>query len=109
MESLLLPIALAGAFYFILLRPMLNQQKKRKETLSSLKIGDEVLTNAGFFAVVTDIDTPSDGPMRLHLELTEDVVVEATSDSVSSIIAEKNEEQEEQEEQEQSTQIKEQD
>ena len=92
MESLLLPIALAGAFYFILLRPMLNQQKKRKETLSSLKIGDEVLTNAGFFAVVTDIDTPSDGPMRLHLELTEDVVVEATSDSVSAIVTEKDDE-----------------
>ena len=38
MESLLLPIALAGAFYFILLRPMLNQQKKRKETVKMRRV-----------------------------------------------------------------------
>ncbi|HIE82671.1 MAG TPA: hypothetical protein EYQ00_01970 [Dehalococcoidia bacterium] len=72
MEGLLLPIALAGAFYFILLRPMLSQNKKRKATLAELDIGDEVLTTSG--------------PMRIHLELTEDVIVEATPDAVVSII-----------------------
>ena len=86
MEGLLLPIALAGAFYFILLRPMLSQQKKRKATLAELDIGDEVLTTSGFFATVTDIVTPTSGPMRIHLELTEDVIVEATPDAVVSII-----------------------
>jgi len=86
MEGLLLPIALAGAFYFILLRPMLSQQKKRKATLADLDIGDEVLTTSGFFATVTDIVTPTSGPMRIHLELTEDVIVEATPDAVVSII-----------------------
>ena len=86
MEGLLLPIALAGAFYFILLRPMLSQQKKRKATLADLDIGDEVLTTSGFFATVTDIVTPTSGPMRIHLELTEDVIVEATPDAVVSIV-----------------------
>ena len=86
MEGLLLPIALAGAFYFILLRPMLSQQKKRKATLAELDIGDEVLTTSGFFATVTDIVTPTSGPMRIHLELTGDVIVEATPDDVVSII-----------------------
>jgi preprotein translocase YajC subunit len=86
MEGLLLPIALAGAFYFILLRPMLSQNKKRKATLAELDIGDEVLTTSGFFATVTDIVTPTSGPMRIHLELTEDVIVEATPDAVVSII-----------------------
>ena len=86
MEGLLLPIALAGAFYFILLRPMLSQQKKKKATLAELNIGDEVLTTSGFFATVTDIVTPTSGPMRIHLELTEDVIVEATPDAVVSII-----------------------
>ena len=85
MEGLLLPIALAGAFYFILLRPMLSQQKKKKATLAELNIGDEVLTTSGFFATVTDIVTPTSGPMRIHLELTEDVIVEATPDTVVSI------------------------
>jgi|GEM_PF-3281182 len=86
MEGLLLPIALAGAFYFILLRPMLSQNKKRKATLAELDIGDEVLTTSGFFATVTDIVTSTSGPMRIHLELTEDVIVEATPDAVVSII-----------------------
>jgi preprotein translocase subunit YajC len=65
---------------------MLSQQKKKKATLAELNIGDEVLTTSGFFATVTDIVTPTSGPMRIHLELTEDVIVEATPDAVVSII-----------------------
>lgn len=42
-------------FYFALYRPQKKEQKKMNAMLSTLEIGDCVLTNSGFYGIVIDI------------------------------------------------------
>ena len=45
-----------GAFiYFLMIRPQKKQQAQMNTLLSSLEIGDSVLTTSGFYGVVIDI------------------------------------------------------
>lgn len=49
-------IVLIVAFiYFFMLRPQKKEQKKMAAMLSSLEIGDCILTNSGFYGIVIDI------------------------------------------------------
>ena len=42
-------------FYFVLYRPQKKEQKKTSAMLSTLEIGDCVLTTSGFYGIVIDI------------------------------------------------------
>ncbi|MBQ9437345.1 MAG: preprotein translocase subunit YajC [Lachnospiraceae bacterium] len=47
--------AIVGFFYFFMIRPQRNEQKKLNEMLSALAVGDCVLTTSGFYGIVIDI------------------------------------------------------
>ena len=42
-------------FYFVMYRPQKKEQTKMNTMLSSLEIGDSILTSSGFYGVVIDI------------------------------------------------------
>ena len=42
-------------FYFVMYRPQKKEQMKMNTMLSSLEIGDSILTSSGFYGVVIDI------------------------------------------------------
>ncbi len=44
-----------GFFYFLLIRPQRKQQREKEALLSTVAIGDSVLTTAGFYGVVIDL------------------------------------------------------
>ena len=48
-------VLIIGFLYFFMIRPQKNEQKKKTALLSSLEVGDSVLTTAGFYGVVIDI------------------------------------------------------
>ena len=73
------------AFYFILLRPVINQQKQQRRDISNLHVGDEVLTSGGFYAVVREINTFEDRPMEILFELAPGLDVRGTTNAVASI------------------------
>ena len=53
---IILYVVVIGAFmYFAAIRPQKKEQKKMNAMLSSLEIGDSVLTNSGFYGVIIDI------------------------------------------------------
>lgn len=53
---MVLYIALIFVFiYFMMIRPQKKEQKRMAAMMSSLEIGDSVLTNSGFYGVVIDI------------------------------------------------------
>ena len=58
-----------GAFYFILLRPVLKDQKAQKKAVQMLQIGDEVVTTGGLIGELKDVVTPADGPTELIIEI----------------------------------------
>jgi preprotein translocase subunit YajC len=52
----LIPFALVLAiFYFVILLPMKNRQKKVAEFLSGLKVGDKVVTTGGLFGSIAKL------------------------------------------------------
>jgi len=72
-----------AAFYFILLQPVLKNQREQKKAVQSLQIGDEIVTTGGIIAEVKDVVTPPDGPTELILEIAPGIRVRALTDSVS--------------------------
>ncbi len=85
MEVILVLIAVVAAFYFILLRPVLQQQRRRRQDISSLDIGDEVLTTGGFYAVVRAMRTTDDGPMEIDLEVANGVTLRGTPEAIQQV------------------------
>jgi preprotein translocase subunit YajC len=65
--------AIAGIFYFLLYRPQQAQRKKVKELVSSLVVGDEVMTAGGLVGTLRSIQ----GDM-VTLEIADGVVVRFT-------------------------------
>ncbi len=86
MQEIFVLLVVMGAFYFILLRPVINQQKQQRKDISSLKAGDEVLTTAGFYAVVMAINTFEDRPMEIMFELAPGLQVRGTTTAIASIV-----------------------
>ncbi len=85
MDVLLMLVAVLGAFYFILLRPVINQQKRRRSDISQLQVGDEVLTTGGFYAIVKEIRTTEAGPMEIDLEAAPGVTLRATPYAIEQV------------------------
>jgi preprotein translocase subunit YajC len=68
--ALAYPALIAVLFYFAFLRPVQQEQKKQRNVLQSLTVGDRVLTQAGFIATVKEIRVPEDrGPSEIVLDL----------------------------------------
>jgi preprotein translocase subunit YajC len=56
-----LPLLLRGGiFYFLLIRPQQRRAKAQQALLRSVEVGDEIVTTAGVFGTVTDIDEVDD-------------------------------------------------
>jgi len=72
-----------AAFYFILLQPVLKNQKEQKKAVRALQIGDEVLTTGGLIGEVKDIIQPVHGPTEIILEIAPGVRVRAVTDAIS--------------------------
>ena len=47
-------VIFGGFFYFALYRPQKKEQKKMNAMLSTLEIGDCILTNSGFYGITDD-------------------------------------------------------
>ena len=54
--GLALPLLMIVGFYFLLIRPQRNRQRAQQALLSSLEVGDEVLTTGGIFGTIIEID-----------------------------------------------------
>ncbi|MEX2229742.1 MAG: preprotein translocase subunit YajC [Dehalococcoidia bacterium] len=91
MEFVLLPLGLVLLFYFILLKPVLNQQKKHRRDISSLEVGDEVLTAGGFYATVREINTRENEPSEIVLEVAPGVRLRGTPGAIDSIMPRRSE------------------
>jgi preprotein translocase subunit YajC len=56
-----LPLLLMGViFYFLLIRPQQRRSKAQQALLRSVEVGDEIVTTAGVFGTITEIDDEDD-------------------------------------------------
>ena len=84
MEILVVTFIVA-AFYFILVRPVVQQQKKHRSDISTLQLGDEVLTTGGFYAIVREINTQDDRETEIVLEAAPGFLLRGTAAAVGSV------------------------
>lgn len=75
--------AAVAAFYFILLRPVMKNQKEQRKAVQALQIGDEVVTVGGLIGEVKDIIQPADSPTEIILEIAPNIRVRAVTDAIS--------------------------
>jgi len=70
-------IIIFAIFYFILIRPQQQKQKKHKSMLDSLQKGDKVITIGGLYGIIREIK----GDV-LTLEIAKDVVINTTRNAI---------------------------
>jgi preprotein translocase subunit YajC len=78
----ILPLIIMFAiFYFLLIRPQQKKAKEHKNLVAALKKGDEVITNGGLLAKVTNV-----GDNFLTCKVAENVEVKIQSHAVGTVL-----------------------
>ena len=54
--SLIFLVLMVGVFYFLLIRPQQRRMKAMQSLQSSLQLGDEIITSAGFLGTIRRFD-----------------------------------------------------
>jgi preprotein translocase subunit YajC len=54
--QLVILVLMVAVFYFLLIRPQQRRLKALQALQSSLRLGDEIITSAGFFATIRRFD-----------------------------------------------------
>lgn len=81
--AIVYPVAIAILFYLAFFRPMQQQQKRQRQELASLRVGDEVLTQAGFIAAVKEVRVPEEpGNTEIILDLGGGLEVRAVASAI---------------------------
>ena len=68
-------------FYFLLIRPQQKKAKEHKGMVAALKKGDEVITNGGLLAKVTEVSDSF-----LTCQIAENVEVKIQSHAISTVL-----------------------
>ena len=55
LTNLLMIVVVMGAFWFLVIRPQQQRQRKHAELVSSLVVGTEIVTIGGIFGTVVDV------------------------------------------------------
>jgi preprotein translocase subunit YajC len=78
----ILPLILMfGIFYFLLIRPQQKKSKEHKNLVAALKKGDEIITNGGLLAKVTDV-----ADNFLTCEIADKIEVRIQSHAVTTVL-----------------------
>ena len=80
--ELILPLLLMfGIFYFLLIRPQQKKAKEHKNMVEALGKGDEVITNGGLLAKITDVDDNF-----LTCKISDNVEVKIQRHAIASVL-----------------------
>ncbi|MDD3641636.1 MAG: preprotein translocase subunit YajC [Candidatus Caldatribacteriota bacterium] len=79
LEQFLPLIIIFAIFYFMLIRPQQQRQKKHKEMLEGLKVGDKVITIGGIYGIIREIK----GDV-FTLEVSKDIKINTTKNAIGS-------------------------
>ncbi len=78
-------VAFAVIFYFLLIRPQRQQQKRHEAMLAALRPGDKVVTQGGLVGTITKTD---EGPNALRLKLAPGVEVTVMRSHIATRLGE---------------------
>ncbi len=76
--SIVLIVGLIVIFYFMLIRPQQKRMRQQMELMNNLRAGDEVLTSAGIYGTITEIEEDT-----VLLEVSEDVEIRVAKSAIA--------------------------
>ncbi len=95
MVSIIYIVALVAFFYFFLIRPQRKEKQNKENMLSTLAVGDSVLTTAGFYGIVIDmtedtviVEFGNNRNCRIPMQREAIVQIEKPEDAVEAAAAE---------------------
>ena len=68
-------------FYFILIRPQSKKQKEHQEMITSLEVGNEVVTAGGILGKIKEIND-----QYVHVQISADVVIKVQRHTIGSLL-----------------------
>ncbi|WP_341763585.1 preprotein translocase subunit YajC [Candidatus Tisiphia endosymbiont of Beris chalybata] len=74
-------------FYFFLIRPQEKRKREKASLISTIKKGEEVITNSGIFGVVNKVNDAND---TVELEIAENVQVKILKSAILDITSRNN-------------------
>jgi preprotein translocase subunit YajC len=90
LASLIVLVLLFGLLWFVLIRPQRQRQAQQQRLLSTIEVGDEVLTVGGLYGIVQGIDEEDD----LIVEIAEGVHVRIARRAVGGVVKPEEDEDE---------------
>lgn len=82
-SQIVLILIIVGVFYFLLIRPQMKRQREREDLISSIVVGDKILTVGGIVGRVTAVKGD-----YMMLESGKNVILEMTKSAVAQKISE---------------------
>jgi preprotein translocase subunit YajC len=92
--SFMLPAMLVLIGYFVLFRPMRQQQKQQQLLIASLRKNDEVLTSGGIYGIVVSIKDKGD-EVALKIDDSSPVRLRVSKSSIVRVLNRESQEEDE--------------
>lgn len=83
LEGLALPILLFAGLYFVLIRPQQKRQRQHRDMVSSVSLGDDVVTIGGLHGEVVDL---SDSWMDLDVSGDKSTILRFERSSIARVV-----------------------
>jgi preprotein translocase subunit YajC len=90
-------ILMGGIFYLLLIRPQQRRVRAQQALVNAVEVGDEVMTTAGIFGTITEID---DDEGTVTVEIAPGTRVRMVKSGISRRLTEDDEEYDEEPEEE---------
>lgn len=88
MAALIFLALMVVAFWFLIIRPQRKQLAAHRELVSSLEVGDEVVTNSGIYGRIDEMDEAT-----VDIEIAEDVVVRMARTAITQRLGDEPDEE----------------
>ena len=82
MGGLIIFIPLILIMYFLMIRPQQRKMRDHQQLLASVDVGDDVVTSAGIYGRVTDLDGDT-----LFLMVSDSVELKVTKESIAGLVS----------------------
>lgn len=76
-------IAVFIIFYFMIIRPQQRREKERRDMLSNLKSGDEIITIGGIYGKILNIKDD-----KITLDVGDKIKIKVTRAAIGNVISE---------------------
>lgn len=85
MSGLLIIVLLFGAMYFLMIRPQRAKAQAQQRLLSTVDVGDEVLTVGGIYGIVQELEPDEDGG-DLVVEIADGIHVRIARKALATVV-----------------------